>query len=272
MEAFMKEKIKALEDLNNPFFGPNIKLLKLIGLYPVKNTLLNVVNFYFKLSITLFFSSQAIDLILLSVDRNNPADFNVVLTNLKYTLLAGIISLKWRAYVKNEKTWNEIFDYINEADLEERSLNDEHSREVVKSYTKYSRLLTYGYVILTNVCAMGAGILPIVKYGLTPNYKEKLLNGTLPFPYSARFWVPFDKNAYPLCWVILAWHLTCAYYAGNIISVYDSNMLVIMKFFEKKLHLLQYRCSLLYKEKDMSTEVLTERIKDCHIQHNNYLK
>lgn len=266
----MKVKVlfQNLEDSQKSLLGPNIWILRNIGLFDSDNKLLNYFNYFNKILVNLLLITQFIDLYQLTskIGTDVDVDVNILLFNLKFTCVAFITLLKCNTFLIWGKKWKIIFDYVTKADIEERG-NGDYRQSIINGYTNYSRILTYGYFLMIFATGIIVGFIPAIKYAWSNN-EDKI------FVHVASVWVPFNKEVPPGCWILFTWHLFISYYTGAIIGIYDTSMYVIMKFFEKKLQLLQVRCSLLYRDKAeiVSDEEFQTRIKICHIQHNEFLK
>lgn len=270
----IKRLLSKLEDPSKPLLGPNIWILKFISHIPMNNKFIDLINIGNKLLLNVLILSQLIDLCLLAIgDGTGPKDMNHLLTNLKYTLMGFITIVKGNTFLYWQKKWVAIFEYTTAADLQARRNADDYQKDIIKSYTKYSHTLTYAYHFVTVSSASIMILTSVIKATCIPYYRDGVKNGTEPFPHSMSVWVPFDKNASPGCWFLLFWHLNVSGYGGCVLAVYDSSVLVMMKFFEKYLELLQRDCSMIYRSnKTMTDEEFRARVKDCHTRHNLFLK
>lgn len=262
---------------DEPLLSPNIWIFKHIGLLEFDNKLLNFINWINKLLLNLFIITQIFDLFLPSKGRTDNArtDTNLLLTNLKFTCVGLVTVIKCDTFVMWKEKWQKIFDYIEEADNEERDHVDGYIKNIVNEYFKYSRAMTYACLVITlvsSICAVSPA--PIFKYMFMSEFREIVKNESIHFPYSASVWVPFNKDIPPGCWFLFTWHFITSFYIAIFMSNFDASLLVMMKFFQCKLKLLQYRCSLIYKceEGNIPYNDFRHRIKVCHNQHNSYLK
>lgn len=272
----MKNLLK-IQYFDEPLLGPNIWIFTHIGLLEFDNKLLNFINWINKLLLNFFIITQIFDLFLPSKGRQDNArtDMNLLLTNLKFTCVGLVTAIKCDTFVMWKAKWKKIFDYIKEADIEERVHEDDYVKEIVNSYFKYSRVMIYACLTITgisSVCAVSPA--PIFKYIFISEFRENVKNESIHFPYSASVWVPFNKDIPPGCWVLFTWHFITSFYIAVFMSTFDASMLVMMKFFQCKLKLLQYRCSLIYQfeEGSIANHEFRHRLKICHNQHNSYLK
>lgn len=261
--------IKLFENPNEPLMGPNKWILQHTGLFLSDNNYLNCFNFSLQIIMNLLVLSQIIDICLLLIEEDGkPIDVNLFLTNLKFTCIGLVTALKCNAFIAFKSKWAKIFNYIKKADLDEREHKEPSN--IVKHYTKYNRVLNYSYWIMmgiTSIATMAGMTLTVIIYKLTTRLEDNFV----PCPYVLSNWVPFDKNTSPGCWIVLLWHCAVAYYGAIVIGSYDPTILNIMKFFEKKLKLLQYRCTLLYTYNEKIThEEFVNRVKECHRQHTLY--
>lgn len=261
---------KSLGYPNQPLLGPNIFVLKACGLFKSKYKFLNYLNFINNYCLIVLGVTQFIDL---SYIATQSTDVNILITNLRYTCVGIVTIIKSKTFIVWNDRWKMVFEYITQTDLEDRKNNDELRKNIVNGYTKYTRILTLGYCTMTIGTAIGAAFSPLLKYKFTPNYGEKLKDGLLPFPHIVSVWVPFDKNTSPGCWILVGFHVSTILYSAVVIAIFDVTMLVIMNFFEKKLHLIQHKCSSIYlKNEEISDKQFLERIKNCHFEHNQYIK
>lgn len=268
VKNIIKNKLLSFEDPDDPFLGPNIKILNFSGLLSGKIKFAHIQL----LMLNLLMISQLIDVYQLTTD--DETDINLLLTNLRFTCVTFVTNLKCNLFVSRKKKWTDILNYVTKADLEERRENDKFRNNIINYYTKYSRILTYAYCVMMITTAGCAASIPIINMIFTAGYWSNVKSGQIDFPHAVSAWVPFDKNSSPGCWILFTWHVTTAFYAAIVIATYDANMLVIMKFFEKKLELIQYTCTFIYKssEGNISDELFNSRIYKCHVQHNEYMK
>lgn len=259
----IKKQLEKLEDPKRPLLGPNIWILKLSGLIESEKIWIRLYYYIFYFLATLFIISQWIEVYYIQ------DNLNLVLNNVKVSCLSLVANNKAMSFFFGQKKWLQLFEYVTEADLEERAAKDPYQRNIVKSYTKYCRRVNYVYWAIAYMTVMSLAFNPLMLYIVTPNYVEKLKEKSIPFPHIISAWVPFDKETAPGCWIIVVWQLMLCFYGAALLASFDGSMLAIMKFFENKLQLLQFRCSSILDTKGeiINDDEFLARVKDCHRIH-----
>lgn len=258
----MKRNIK---NIHTPLLGINIYILEKTGLLHSKQNYINVLGIINNVFLILFIPAALADCFQeLFVKKD--VEINLILTNLRFTCIGFITSIKLNTFIKWRKSWKIVFEYVNQCDFEERKHCDPFRTEIVQRYTKYDKMLTCGYFILSICTCATITITTIVLIFFKDEMSE--------FPHLFSMWVPFDKNSSPQCWILFIWSICLLYYVGFVVSIYDTTIFVIMNFLEKKLELMQYECSLIYNFGDeiISDQEFVEKVRICHDGHNQYTK
>ncbi|XP_063363467.1 odorant receptor 49b-like [Cydia amplana] len=264
----IKEFLQSLEDPNRPLFGPNYWLLSKIGMLLPKNR----INIILKLMIhaigTLFVFTQYTELYVIR------SDLDLVLTNLKISMLSIICVIKANTFVFWQGNWRQVIDYITEADKFERDNQDEAKGHIINTYTKYCRRVTYFYWVLLFTTSITTIITPLMKYCSSEKFQEGFHNGTEQFPHIFSSWMPFDKENSPGCWITVMWHIGICAYGATVVAAYDTGVMVILVCFGGKLDLLRIRCrEMLDTEgKGVSDENADKVIRELHRIHVLLLK
>nr|WEG72126.1 odorant-receptor-32 [Grapholita molesta] len=260
-----------LDDPDRILFGRNYRLLSKIGMLYGES----VIEKYLKMTLhavgTLFIISQYVELYIIR------SDLDMVLTNLTITTQSTICVIKAWSFLLCQDKWRQVIDYITEADKYERDNQDKTKKNIIKSYTTYSRRLNYVYWFMafsTLVAICGA---PTMKYMTSRVYREKVRNGTVPFPHIFSAWVPFDKTRPPGCWITAAWHLAVCIYGVTTVGAYDCSIMVMLAFFGARFDLMSIRCREMLGTdgkvvNDEDSDKALREIHGIHVLHLKYSK
>nr|AST36316.1 putative odorant receptor OR29 [Cydia fagiglandana] len=232
----IKEFFQSLEDPNIPLFGPNYWLLSKLGLLLPKNRMERILKIIIHELAFCFVISQYIELYIIR------SDMDLVSTNLRISMLSIVVTFKANTFLFWQEDWRQIIDYITEADKFERDNQDEAKGNVINTYTKYCRRVTYFYWVLAFFTSCTVIIAPLMKYCTSEKFREGFHNGTEQFPHILSSWVPFDKEYSPGCWFTVIWHILITYYGGSVAAAYDTSIMVILVYFGGKMNLLRIRC------------------------------
>ncbi|XP_063621027.1 uncharacterized protein LOC134793385 isoform X2 [Cydia splendana] len=232
----IKDFFQSLEDPNMPLFGPNYWLLKKLGLLLPKNRMERIWKIIIHEIVLVFVISQYMELYVIR------SDLDLVATNLKISMLSIVVIFKANTFIFWQGNWREIIDYITEADKFERNNQDEAKGNIINTYTKYCRRVTYFYWMLAFFTYCTTIITPLIKYCSSEKFREGFHNGTEQFPHILSSWVPFDKENSPGCWFTVILHMGVGYYGGSVAAAYDTTVVVILVYFGGKLDLLRIRC------------------------------
>lgn len=134
---------------SQPLLGTILIVLRSSGLLPSNYKCLNIFNMFNNWFFILLFITEFIDLCQLANDKNKPNYTNLLLTNLRYTCVAFVTMIKGNSFMKWKSSWQQIFDYITQTDLQDRQDSHPKHKNIVQGYIKYSKILTYGYCALT---------------------------------------------------------------------------------------------------------------------------
>ncbi|KAI8428409.1 hypothetical protein MSG28_007234 [Choristoneura fumiferana] len=228
--------LKSLEDSNRPLFGPNYWLLNKTGLILPDNTLERIFYILIHEIATFFVITQYVELYVIR------SDLDLVLTNLKISMLSIVCVVKANTFVIWQKNWRQVIDYINKADKFEREYQDETKGKIINSYTKYCRRVTYFYWGLVFTTVITVTTTPLMKWYSSSAFREGIKNGTEAFPHIFSSWMPIDKEHSPGSWITVFWHIGICAYGSTIMAAYDTSAIVILVYFGGKLDLLRIRC------------------------------
>lgn len=105
------------------------------------------------------------------------------------------------------------------------------------------------------------------------DYGEGMKNETVPFPHLFSSWTPFDKDASPGCWFLVAWHYFVALTGTSILVSYDPGVLVLIVFFGGKLDLIRERCKDLFgRGEELSEGEVQANLRQLHSMHVELIK
>ncbi|KAG7299344.1 hypothetical protein JYU34_016274 [Plutella xylostella] len=256
--------LKSLEDPQYPLLAPNLWMLKKIGMILPEDKTAKICYLILHEIVTFFVITQYIELYVIR------SDMDLVLTNLKISMLSIVCIVKSNTCVVWQKNWVEVINYITTTDKEERDDINPQRSSVLKSYTKYCRKITYFYWVLVFITFITVITTPFIKH-LSETYIENIDPSELSdnFEHIFSSWVPFNKNEYPGSWITIAWHVfVCAYGAGTM-AAFDVSAMVMMVFFGGKIDLLRLRCQGIFgnMEKGLSDEETSEMFLRLHRAH-----
>nr|AST36264.1 putative odorant receptor OR29 [Hedya nubiferana] len=228
--------LKSLEDPDRPLFGPNYWLLNKIGLILPENSTQRLFAIIMHEVATYFVISQYMELFVIR------SDLDLILTNLKISMLSTICVIKANTFVFWQNDWRQVINYITEADNFERENQDLAKGWIINSYTKYCRRVTYFYWGLVFTTSVTVTTAPLMKYYSSSKFREGFRNGTEAFPHIFSSWMPIDKEHSPGCWITVLWHIGICAYGATVAAAYDTCVMVLLVYFRGKLELLRIRC------------------------------
>ncbi|CAH0403311.1 unnamed protein product [Chilo suppressalis] len=260
--------LKKLEDKNRPLIGPNVKALKFWGILLPKNLYTRYLCILMYLLVVIFVGTEYVDIWFVK------ADLNLLLNNMKITMLATMSVVKVSTFYRWQQHWLDILNYVTRADLTQRKTNDVNKIEMINKFTTYSRKITYAYWSLVYTTVIFVVGYPIFKYVFFSSYRQNVLNGCEPFFEIVSSWVPFDKST---IWGYILASIYQAYSSivgGGWITSFDSNAMVIMVFFRAELELLRIDCANIFgtEKAQVSDEVAMVRLKECQRRHAEVMK
>lgn len=261
------ELLNRLEDPNNPLLGPTVFALRHGGLWQknrMKSFFYNLVHFV----AFLFVLSQYIELWII---RNN---LEMALRNLSLSMLSTICVIKACNLVLRQNTWKKIIDYISETEKSQLSKKDEAVNNIVFEYVKYARRVTYFYWCLVTATVFTVILAPLFIYWSSPDLRERIRNGTTPYPEIMSSWVPCDRTrGFGFC-VATFYQIFACFYGGTVVANFDSTAVVIITFFVGQLKVLSENCKNLFGDgnKVVNHDEAAKRIKECHLHHLYILK
>lgn len=264
----IKAFLESLEDPKRPLLAPNYWILKKLGFMLPKNIIGKTFYIMIHEIATFFVISQYMELYVIR------SDLDLVLTNLKISMLSVVCVFKANTYMLWQKSWKDVFRYVTEADMFERNNQDVPKVKIVNTYTKYCRRLTYLYWALVFTTFLTTVFQPLMGYLTSSNLREGFHNGTEGFPHIFSSWMPFDKENSPGCWITVAWHTLICAYGASVVAAYDASVVVIMVFFGGKLDLLRERCKQMLGQSSagISNSESDAVVKELHQIHVQLLK
>ncbi|XP_049865846.1 uncharacterized protein LOC126366696 isoform X1 [Pectinophora gossypiella] len=231
----IKKFLASLEDPRRPLLAPNYWIMKKIGLILPENQIAKIAYIALHELVTFFVISQYMELYVIRTD------LDLVLTNLKISMLSIVCVVKSNTFVFWQKYWKEVIEYVTKADKYERDTRDSIKGKILDKYTKYCRIVTYFYWVLVFTTFVTVTHTPLLRFVSSVNYRADLRNGTEPFPHIFSSWMPIDKYHSPGTWITVTWHATMCAYGAMIMASYDTTIIVTMVFFGGKLELLRER-------------------------------
>ncbi|KOB69861.1 Odorant receptor [Operophtera brumata] len=264
----IKEFLESLEDPKRPLLAPNYWILKKLGFILPKNIIGKSLYIILHEVATFFVISQYMELYVIR------SDLDLVLTNLKISMLSVVCVFKANTYMLWQNSWKEVFSYVTEADKFERNNQDVPKVKIINTYTKYCRRLTYFYWGLVFTTFLTTVFQPLAEYLTLSSLREGFHNGTEGFPHIFSSWMPFDKENSPGCWITVVWHTLICAYGASVVAAYDASVVVIMVFFGGKLDLLRERCKQMLGQSGagISNGESDAVVKELHQIHVQFLK
>ncbi|XP_046972726.1 odorant receptor Or2-like [Vanessa cardui] len=258
---------KKLEDPRFPLLGPNIRALKFWGLILPTQTLKKLLYIFLHLTVIIFTATEYAEIWFVK------DDMNLLLTNVKITLLATVSVSKVTSFLIYQEKWNNIIDYVNRADMIQRN-RDVLKDSIIERYTKYSRKITLSYILLMYTTVVFVISQPIYKYVFSETYRENIKNGTENYAQVVSSWVPIDKNTVKGHIIACFYQSYAAIYGGGWITSFDTNAIVIMVFFKGELEMLRIDSSNIFGSADfvLSHEEFQLRLKNCYKRHVELIK
>ncbi|CAK1547603.1 unnamed protein product [Leptosia nina] len=258
----LRQLFDKLENRSRPLLGPNYKALTFWGLILPQNVFKRIFYISMHLLVTIFTATEYVDIWFVK------DDMNLLLNNVKITLLATVSVAKVSTFLAWQKQWKSVIDYVNRSDLAQRGTADSAKNDIIKKYTKYCRKITYLYWSLmytTVVIVIGQ---PLVKFISSPTYRDNVRNGTESYIEVVSSWVPFNKNTIYGHIAASFYQSYGAIYGGGWITSFDTNAIVIMVFFKAELEMLRLDCGNIFgKDKKVDVSVARDRLKNCHRRH-----
>uniref|UniRef100_A0A0V0J105 Odorant receptor n=1 Tax=Cydia pomonella TaxID=82600 RepID=A0A0V0J105_CYDPO len=264
----IKYILKKLENPKRPLLGPNVKALQFWGLLLPENVIMKYVYICLHISIIFFTATEYVDIWFIK------SDMNMLLENLKITMLASVSVVKVSTFLIWQNSWRDIIDYVTEADLNQRKTTDETKLTIIKKNTKYSRKITYLYWSLMYTTVVVVMVQPIIKYVFSQTYRDNIKNGEESYIQVVSSWVPFDKSEVIGYLAACAFQSYAAIYGGGWITSFDTNAIVTMVFFKGELQLLRRDSAEIFgiDNNPVSREEAEKRLKECHRRHVNLIK
>ncbi|CAH2230315.1 jg2040 [Pararge aegeria aegeria] len=259
----LKYILSRLEDPEFPLLGPNINALKFWGLILPELGWKKWIYIGFHISVVVFTATEYAEIWFLK------DDINLLLTNLKITLLATVSVGKVTSFLIWQNHWKSIINYVSEADNMQRKTLDIDQKELINNYTKYSRKITYYYWILMYTTVAIVISQPMYKYFFSENYRHNVKIGTQAYTEVVSSWVPFNKRTIFGYLLASLYQSFAAIYGGGWITSFDTNAIVIMVFFKGELESLRKDCSNVFGTEDVAItdEEIRLRMKICHKRH-----
>ncbi|KAJ8708824.1 hypothetical protein PYW08_010206 [Mythimna loreyi] len=264
----LKNIFQKLENPKRPLLGPNVKALQFWGLLLPKNAWLKYFYILMHILVTVFTATECIDVWFVK------SDINLLLNNLKITMLATMSVTKVTTFLFWQKYWISIIEYVTKADLNQRKTTDEKKLELLSGFTKYCRKITYLYWSLMYTTVIIVMVQPIFKYVSSETYRLNVKNGTDTYLQVVSSWVPWNKNKMVGYLAASVYQSYAAIYGGGWITSFDTNSMVIMVFFRAELELLRIDSKDIFgtESKQVEHDVAIKRLKDCHRRHVELVK
>nr|AOE48016.1 putative odorant receptor OR11 [Athetis lepigone] len=265
----MLQKIfQKLENPKRPLLGPNVKALQFWGLLLPKNKFMKRFYIFMHFAVTVFTATECIDVWFVK------SDMNLLLNNLKITMLATMSVIKVMTFLFWQKSWISIIEYVTRADLNQRNTTDPKKLELLKTFTQYCRKITFMYWSLMYTTVIIMIVLPLYKYFSSETYRENVKNGTDSYIPVVSSWVPFDKSTMVGYLAASIYQSYAAIYGGGWITSFDGNSMVIMVFFRAELEFLRIDAMDIFgtESEQVDQEVALKRLKECHSRHVELVK
>ncbi|KAJ8732410.1 hypothetical protein PYW07_015009 [Mythimna separata] len=264
----MNKILQSLEDPERPFLGPNYWIIQSVGLLLPQSLLSKIIYILIHEIVAFFVITQYMELYVIR------SDLDLVLTNMKISMLSVVCIVKVNSFIFWQKYWREVLDYVTEADKFERLSGDPIKTMIVDTYTKYCRRLSYFYWAIVFTTFWTTTGTPLMTYLSSFTFRENMRNGTEPFPHIFSSWMPFDKYHSPGCWITVVWHVLLCAYGAAVMAAYDTCIVVIMVFFGGKLDLLRERCKQMFGAFGtvISDKECKEVVRELHDIHVTMLK
>lgn len=263
----LKYIFKKFENPEYPLLGPNITALKFWGLILPKELPTKCLYIFLHITVIIFTATECAEIWFV---KN---DMSLLLTNVKITLLATVSVSKVTSFLINQDKWLNIINYVNNADKVQRK-DDNAKSDIIHRYTKYSRKITYYYIILMYTTVVFVMSQPVYKYLFSESYRVNVRNGTENYAQVVSSWVPFDKNTVTGHIFACLYQSYAAIYGGGWITSFDTNAIVIMVFFRGELEMLRIDSRNLFGSENslVSKEEFKKRLKNCYQRHVDLLK
>lgn len=261
----MKSFLANLENPDRPLLGPNIYSLQKWRMYRPEysgfsSNTIHILG-------TLFVISQYLELWLIR------SDLQLALRNLSVTMLSTICVVKAISFISWQKQWKEVIEYVSYTEKRQLEKNDKVANAIIKEYTKYSRMVTYFYWFLVTATVITVVLAPLIGFLSSKELRERIRNGTAPYPEILSSWTPFDRTRGFGYWLSILEHSGICVYGGGVVASYDCNAVVIMSFFAGQLKLLSVDCERMFDGIEViSHEEAMKRIQQCHNHHVNLIK
>nr|WPO56469.1 odorant receptor [Leucinodes orbonalis] len=255
-----------LESPDHPLLAPTLSGLKTWGIWQQNSTrraLSNAIH----IAAIIFVLSQYIELWIIR------DDLDLALRNLSVTMLSSVCVVKAGTFVIWHQRWTHVVEYVSAQEKTQLSQKDKRTNEVIDEYTKYARRVTYFYWTLVAATVVTVILAPLAGFLSSAENRERIRNGTAPYPEIMSSWVPFDKTQGIGYWVTVLEHTLICFYGGGVVATYDTNAVVLMTFFAGQMRLLSVNCSRLFETvPESSYEDEMRKIAECHRHHSLLLK
>nr|ALM26216.1 odorant receptor 27 [Athetis dissimilis] len=225
----------------------------------IKSFFYNLVHFL----AFLFVISQYIELWII---RHN---LEMAMRNLSVTMLSTVCVIKACNFVFYQNLWKKIFEYVSETEKLQLTKKDEAVNKIIFYYIKYARCVTYFYWGLVTATALTIILAPFFVFWSSSTYRERIRNGTAPYPEIISSWVPFDRSrGFGFC-VASFYQIFATFYGGTVVANFDSTAIVVMTFFTGQLQILSVNCERLFGDGNevVNYDEAVKRIKECHLHH-----
>ncbi|CAF4879855.1 unnamed protein product [Pieris macdunnoughi] len=255
-----------LEDPLHPLLGPTLKGLGAWGMWQAERGIKKVFYNIVHILATLFVISQYVELWFIR------SKLDLALRNLSISMLSTVCVVKAGTFVYWQNDWRNVINFVSLTELSQSK--DKSTKHISREYRKYSRLVTYFYWSLVAATVFTVILAPLVSFLSSPMYRERIINGSAPYPEIMSSWAPFDKSRGLGYVIMVIEHTLICFYGGGIVATYDSNSVALMTFFSGQLEILKVKCNMLFGDgmNVVSYEEAVSNIKKCHYHHINLVK
>nr|AII01090.1 odorant receptor [Dendrolimus kikuchii] len=197
-------------------------------------------------------------------------DLNKVLNNMSLSVLSIICLAKCYSCVFWQKEWRKLTYEISKQELIQMKKIDPTVEKLMKKYTKYTRIITYMYWILVFITNLLLILSPFLRYMSSESYRDDIDKGNEPIPQIMYSWFPFDNEKMPGYIGAVILHIVMGSQGSGVIAAYDMNAVAIMSYLKGQMTILREKCEAIFEGGE--TEVVLDRIKECHRHHNVLIK
>lgn len=248
MSSIIHKLIQLVEDPKHPSLGILLPILSFVGLWHPNIKSLKSRLKLFLIYITIaFLISQYVKCILFF----SMGSLKLILQYAPFHL--GIV--KTCFFHKDYKFWNELVKYISSTECKQSMQNDEEQNKIIKAYIRWSRSVTYFFIIL----AFFADISLFAE----PYQHNQVTENSTVYVYIFDGYTPFGKEP-PGYYYSMAIQTVFGYVMSTCIVVWDMTTVTIMIFFVGQLRLCSLYCSRVIEANVATSQ---KNIAECHEFH-----